>query len=205
MRSIRDSFAFRSRGIVGIVLLLPVGIAVIFSDPIVREDTPLDFTFDALAWFLFGLYITFRLWATLYVGGRKDRVLQTEGPYSITRNPLYFGSFCFGLSTAFFFNSFSLVAALAAIGFIYAHLVIKAEEGFLESQFGDAFREYCRRTPRIFPALSGYRSGENFPINLSAMKTEMIRLWGAALVPLSAEIITYFRSSPKWPHWFQLP
>ncbi|MGO7726914.1 hypothetical protein ACC713_12320 [Rhizobium johnstonii] len=29
-----------------------------------------------------------RIWSTIYIGGRKNSALVTQGPYSITRNPL---------------------------------------------------------------------------------------------------------------------
>lgn len=205
METIRDSFAFKSRGVTGVMLLLPIGFAVLFSAPTVVEDSPLDLALDTFAWLLFGIYVFFRVWATIYVGGRKDRMLQTEGPYSITRNPLYFGSFCFGLSAAFFLDSLSLAAGVVLVWFIYIYQVIKAEERFLESRFGEPFREYCRRTPRFFPSPFLYRSDDSLTIELRALRVESKRLLIALLLPISAEIIMHFRMVPWWPHWFRLP
>jgi peroxiredoxin len=82
------------------------------------------------------------------VGGVKDKVLQTTGPYSITRNPLYVGGFCFALSIAFFLKSSSLALLTLAASAAYVRWVVPAEEEVLESIFGEAFREYKRRTPR---------------------------------------------------------
>jgi hypothetical protein len=44
----------------------------------VREDSPLDFALDAVAWSLFVAGGAFRWSATLYVGGKKNEQLSTS-------------------------------------------------------------------------------------------------------------------------------
>lgn len=205
MATINDDPNFRRRGLIGSILLLPVGIALAFSKPVLPEESILDLLADLFGWFFFFLYLTFRLWATLYVGGRKDRELQTLGPYSITRNPLYFGSLCFALSAVFFFKSALLLFALCVVCGFYIEKVIKSEERHLESRFGEAFRAYCRRTPRLLPSPALYRSDDSVTIKMKAIGLEAKRLWLAALFPIAAEIIMRLRIAPWWPRWFHLP
>lgn len=205
MRSPHDSWAYNNRGIIPLLLLLPVGIAVSFSDPIIAEESILDIAMDTIGWLLFGLYLTFRIWATLYVGGRKDKELQTEGPYSITRNPLYVGSFCFALSAILFFKSLSLLFVFCIAWTAYLRWVIKAEERFIEQKFGEEFKKYYSRTPRLFPSLAAYRSGDSIEVKLKAIRTEAKRLWLSALLPMGAELIMHLRMASWWPHWFRLP
>ena len=61
---------------IGIIFLFPIGVAISFSYPMIKEDSFLDLLLDGLGWGLFLTYIAFRLWATLYIGGRKDKQLQ---------------------------------------------------------------------------------------------------------------------------------
>jgi len=205
MKSIHDSWAFRWRGRLGILLVGPLVLGVILSEPLIRDGSPAALAMKIAGWLFFMLYLTFRIWATLFLGGRKDSELQTEGPYSATRNPLYVGSFCLFLSLVFFFRSIALVAMLIIGYFIYTRLVIRAEERFLADRFGDSFESYRKETPRFFPSFSKYRSPENVVVSLKAMKTEAQRLWIAALLPVVVEVIMHFRSSPSWPHLFRLP
>jgi protein-S-isoprenylcysteine O-methyltransferase Ste14 len=95
-----------------------------------------------------------RLWCALYIGGYKTQHLITEGPYSISRNPLYFfsllGSVGVGLSSETF-----TIPIILTIGFLLIYpKVIMAEEARLRQVHGPAFDEYARRTPRFFPRWS---------------------------------------------------
>ena len=196
---------FKRRGWVGIFLLVPAVILFSLSSPAVKEGSAVDLAMDALGWLMFVFYVTFRLWATLYISGRKDKELQTQGPYSITRNPLYLGSFCLALSITLFFKSMSLFMATFLGWIIYSYGVVQKEETYLETQFGEDFRAYCRRTPRFFPRFSLHRSGEVIGVELKSLKFEVGRLWAAALIPPSVAILMHFRMASWWPHWFTLP
>lgn len=189
----------------GIVALTPLLIGVMFSDPLIQEGSNAALAMKVLGWFFFMLYLFFRIWATLYVGARKDSELQTEGPYSITRNPLYVGSFCLFLSLILFIRSFTLVGMLFVGYYIYTRYVIRAEERFLSGKFGARFEKYCRETPRFFPSFSGYHSPDSVVVKLKGLKTEFYRLCIASLLPVLMEVLTRFRSSTSWPHWFRLP
>lgn len=54
-----------------------------------------------------------RLWSILYVGGRKNQELVTGGPYSMTRNPLYFFSTVGIVGVGLMFGSISVALILA--------------------------------------------------------------------------------------------
>ena len=51
-------------------------------------------------------------WATLYVGGRKETVLVTDGPYSACCNPLYLESFFLAVAAPLFLDRAVAVAAV---------------------------------------------------------------------------------------------
>lgn len=98
-----------------------------------------------------------RMWCTLYIGGRKSAEIVRDGPYSVTRNPLYVfstvGAFGIGCMTG------SLIVALlvAAICFFAFHFVILAEEDYLANNFGEPYRAYMKAVPRFFPRLALFR------------------------------------------------
>lgn len=99
-----------------------------------------------------------RVWASLYLGGRKNATLVQDGPYSLCRNPLYFFSAVGALGIAI--QSHRLLVVLVLLLFllvIYAG-TIRAEERRLAATFGEAFERYCAATPRLIPRFDRYRS-----------------------------------------------
>jgi protein-S-isoprenylcysteine O-methyltransferase Ste14 len=204
-KSVTDSWIFTHRSLIGIACLAPAGLAVLFSRPWIAESSPWALVMDFAGWVLFLAYLGMRIWATLYVGGVKDKVLQTTGPYSITRNPLYVGGFCFALSIAFLLKSFSLAVLALIASAAYVRWVVPAEEEVLESIFGEVFREYKRRTPRMIPRPSLYTAAPTVEVRVRAMRTEAKRLFTASMMPILVFILLHFRNMPWWPHWFMLP
>lgn len=98
-----------------------------------------------------------RIWCSIYIAGRKDKVLITDGPYSLCRNPLYFFSFL-GVIGAFLALQSLLLAGVAALLFLlYYHYVIKSEEKRLVELFGESFLAYRQSTPRLWIAPGLYR------------------------------------------------
>ena len=69
-----------------------------------------------------------RLWCSLYIAGYKNKSLITEGPYSVSRNPLYFFSAIGVTGVGFATETASFPIALIILFSIYYPMVIKKEE-----------------------------------------------------------------------------
>jgi protein-S-isoprenylcysteine O-methyltransferase Ste14 len=94
--------------------------------------------------------------------GRNTRrqiadTLNTTGPYSLVRNPLYLGNFFMGLGPAMFACLWWLVLIYVLAFALYYERIIFAEEAFLRTRFGDAWVEWAGRTPAFLPRFSQYR------------------------------------------------
>ncbi len=108
---------------------------------------------DAAAVLLVGVAVLGRLWCSIYIAGRKDEQLVTDGPYSSCRHPLYtlslVGGAGLGLATH------SLVLTLGTVLLLGLLLVraAAAEDALLEARHGAAFRAYAAATRRFWPRL----------------------------------------------------
>ncbi|RWA73705.1 MAG: isoprenylcysteine carboxylmethyltransferase family protein [Mesorhizobium sp.] len=100
-----------------------------------------------------------RCWASLYIGGRKNRELITNGPYKYTRNPLYFFSSLGLAGIGLTFGSLAIAAVYFLFGYLVFAYVSARESTALDELFGDAYREYCHEVPAFFPRL-GRRAGD---------------------------------------------
>ncbi len=150
---------FKVRGYMGVPVFL---LAVIFADE-GRSMPALG-----LISILIGEII--RIWSVAYSGAttRARQImaqrLVREGPYSMTRNPIYIGNFLIGLGVVLFSGAlfpYLLVAYLILFWMEYIP-IIHAEEEYLSSKFGEEFERYKREVPRVFPNFWRFRPPEGY-------------------------------------------
>src|SRR5437867_4927228 len=141
----------RSRAASGVEVMLqklrvPLGFAVAAGVFYLAEPTRPSMAFG-LPVALAGA--TFRALAAGVI--RKDSALATSGIYTLTRNPLYFGSALVAAGFAIM-GANETAAALLLVPFIVIYpTVILKEEAHLERLFPDQFRPYRATVPRFFP------------------------------------------------------
>jgi protein-S-isoprenylcysteine O-methyltransferase Ste14 len=98
-----------------------------------------------------------RLWATLYIGGRKSAMVVSTGPYSMTRNPLYLFSSIAAAGVGAQTGSYLVACLSLVLCAAFFHLVARREEQFLSEKLGDEYLSYLRRVPRFLPNPLIYR------------------------------------------------
>jgi protein-S-isoprenylcysteine O-methyltransferase Ste14 len=98
-----------------------------------------------------------RLWAAGHI--EKGISLTRGGPYSLTRNPLYLGSFIMAIGVFIGGQAYWLLPffGLFFLGLYYP--VMRAEEQELLRGHGEKFLEYIRSVPMFFPGFPGSPDG----------------------------------------------
>jgi protein-S-isoprenylcysteine O-methyltransferase Ste14 len=106
-----------------------------------------------------------RYWASGYL--MKNNQLTIQGPYALTRNPLYFGTYLMGIATALLAHlPWAALIISLAFGIIY-HYVILAEETKLAGLFGEPYQDYLKTVPRFFPNLLKFKRTHSFSPSLA--------------------------------------
>ncbi len=119
---------------------------------------------------LAGVGVIGRIWCFSYISGRKQTELVTQGPYSLTRNPLYLFSMVAVVGVAFTSETL-LLPLLVFIVFLLSYpAVIRREEGDLLRVHGAAFTRYCETTRRFWPRFSHYREPVELLLNPRAFR-----------------------------------
>lgn len=195
----------RARRLSLAALLVLVFAVLLFGQSIFPPETPVHEAIEMVGIVLIVIGIAGRLWSTLYIGGRKSELVVADGPYSITRNPLYVFSSIAAIGVGAQMGSFT-----AAIGFGLAcaaafHIVILREEKFLSANLGPTYQAYLAKVPRFFPKLSLYNEGEAIgfrPANL--LVTLLDGLVFLVAMPLF-ELIDAAQLSGTLPILFRIP
>jgi protein-S-isoprenylcysteine O-methyltransferase Ste14 len=96
--------------------------------------------------------VIIRAWASGYL--RKDRVLIQAGPYALTRNPLYLGSFLMGIGLCLACGRPSLLLWFALFFGVFYYPAMVAEREHLRALFGPAYDRYEQAVPLFLPRVS---------------------------------------------------
>ena len=78
--------------------------------------------------------------------------LLTEGPYGLTRNPIYLGHLIFLAGLALTFLSW-LALFIFLANAAWFHLRVLRDENNLSKQFGAPYNDYCSRVKRWIPGV----------------------------------------------------
>ncbi len=118
---------------------------------------------------------SFRFWGVSYAGSETRTTgkvgasnLVTQGPFAYVRNPLYLGNILmyFGISVM----SNSLVPYLQVLSILYFtfqyYFIIKEEEGFLKTEFGEKYEHYFNNVNRFLPKFSPYDESKSSKLSM---------------------------------------
>ena len=77
-------------------------------------------------------------------------VLAADGPYRLCRNPMLLGVFLFYIGILVYCRSWQALL-IFAVYFAIMMIQVDREEKRLEEDFGEAYREYKRKTAKLIP------------------------------------------------------
>lgn len=128
-------------------------------------NKPITFSLFCIGIILVAIAALGRMWCSLYIAGYKDNQLVTKGPYSISRNPLYFFSLIGVVGIGFSTETLSFPIVFFILFAFYYPLVIKSEEQRLKQLFGIDFEEYTKKVPAFIPRFSIIDEPKSYTVN----------------------------------------
>ena len=180
--------AERARTLLIRITLTGVLVLLAVSDSHWRNSGSLLTLIFPVGIFLAAIGAVGRLWCSVFISGYKTNTLITSGPYAMCRNPLYFFSLIGVVGVALVTETLSLPLVLFAGFVFYYPSVVLGEERRLASLHGQAFEEYCRRTPRFFPSLATLTEPEEYTVRPAIIRKSFIDaiwfVWGVAVIEL---------------------
>jgi protein-S-isoprenylcysteine O-methyltransferase Ste14 len=103
----------------------------------------------ATAFTIWARVVLGRMWSSMPVK-RAGHELRTDGPYRVTRHPIYTGLIGMVLGTALV-NGVGVWGAAAVLLMVGLTFKLRVEERLMREAFGDAYATYEARVPGLLP------------------------------------------------------
>lgn len=114
-----------------------------------------------------------RMWCMVYISGRKTAELVVTGPYSLSRNPLYFFSLVGATGIALCARDMLLLLGIVGFFLLYYPWVIRAEARKLAEHHGAAYAAYRRVVPAFWPRLRRPQSGVLVEVHAATLQKHL--------------------------------
>ncbi|RLS57860.1 MAG: isoprenylcysteine carboxylmethyltransferase family protein [Planctomycetota bacterium] len=176
-RSVKSSFVYRNRMIVTGISIGAGLVLLSFQRPWPRQNPALEWCVELIGWVLFWSGAIIRIWASTYICASKSRSVVSTGPYSLCRNPLYWGTFLMLSGFPFLIRNPWLALFLVPPIGLYLWGVVPVEELVMKTIHGAEYEAYCRKVPRWCPRFSGYARGEALDGHAVGYYRECLRLF----------------------------
>lgn len=141
-----------------VILVLLVVLARLVPPGVFRPLVYRATWLEALGVALLVVSTAFTIWARVRLGTmwtaqpvlKQQHQLRTDGPYAITRHPIYTGLLGMVVGTTLV-NGFGHWLVVLVVAVVLLELKIRAEETLLSEEFGEQYAEFRRRVPRLVP------------------------------------------------------
>lgn len=124
--------------------------------------------------------------------GQVAESLNTEGIYSVTRNPLYLGNYFMMLGVTMFPGNVWVCLVFTLAFWLYYERIIMAEEAFLAEKFGSAYEQFSATTPAFIPKLSNWRPAQLEFSFKNVLRREYSGFYGVVVSFVIVEIGTQY-------------
>jgi protein-S-isoprenylcysteine O-methyltransferase Ste14 len=173
------------------LLFLPAILLALVSQHIYAEDGFWDTSWEVVAFLVLIVAAIGRVWTAAYISGRKTHELVVDGPYSLTRNPLYFFSFLAYLGAGLAFEKLTVAFAFIVVFWLSHWPTILAEESKLRNKFGDEYDDYTKTVPRFWPRIGRMKLPDTVTFSPIVFNRAVLHCGFIMLAFLLAHLIEY--------------
>jgi protein-S-isoprenylcysteine O-methyltransferase Ste14 len=146
-----------------------------------------------------------RIWCSVFIAGRKDAQLVTEGPYARVRHPLYTLSFLGGLGLGIATGSLALVALTALVLSVLLSRAARREDHELAARFSADFPPYAARTPRFWPRRMASGWPDSYVVQPRVLWKAFVDAGAFFALLVLVSLARALRDGGVTPTWLPLP